>query len=676
MSTLLLLLATSAPAQPPQSVAPAIDDKQLASWVAALSDKDFAKHNAARDALVKAGPKAKPVIPDLIKLLGDKDAQVTWATLHAVDVLGAIGPDARDATPALLARVKPMFGGGYQDRLAVALAKIDGPKPEATLAMLMSSGKGTPLTLVGSEYLKSYPAAITEHLLALCKDKGPEVRQKAVIVLAGLPTGLYQPETKPLAHEVGDAGKDVPATFVKMLGDDDPAVRMTAAYGLSRVAPDQTSKTIPVVIAAMTDPKLKEKVGPFHADQIFRPIPEEAAKSVIPLFDADNSARQWAIHTMAALPVSGQLETTLKDGKTARSRQAAAVTLGHRPLSGAKSAPALKAALTDPEFIVRFAAAVSLVRVARSNAETAASVLPVLIEGLKQDDNGARLAAVQNLGSVGVPARPAVPELKQRLSDKTPEVALEAAIVLTEIASSDAAESIPVLITGVKSENEVAATRAARALSVHGLAAKSAVPELVKRFAAKTPQLRIAAAEAAGRIDPDQAEKAAEVLVTFFKQPNNSMFRDEAVYSLIRIGPSAKSAAPALVEMFQNPKKGGSDYFRVELALAIMAIDPQIAKPLATWVRERLVKDSDEDGIDIARHFRQLGVGAKPFLGELIVMLQSKDLYIRECATVTLGAIGPPAKDALPKLRELAEKDVFPSIRKYAVIAIKKIEAK
>src|SRR5262245_53784297 len=103
MTTLLLLIIAVSPTQKPQAAAEP-DAKQLAAWAADLSDKDFAKQNAARDALIKAGAKAAPIVPDLIKLLDEKNGkQLNWGMGHAVDILAAIGPDAKEALPALMA---------------------------------------------------------------------------------------------------------------------------------------------------------------------------------------------------------------------------------------------------------------------------------------------------------------------------------------------------------------------------------------------------------------------------------------------------------------------------------------------------------------------------------------------------------------------------------------------
>src|SRR5262245_7829693 len=146
MTSFLLLLA-AVPTQPP---APAIDPKQLAAWVADLSNEDLKRNTAARDALVKAGPQAKRVLPELIKVLGGPEEKASWGRYNAVEVLNAMGPEAKDAVPALMALVKPSSYSTNVDRIALAVARIDGPKREATSALLQSSSKGSSIVLASS----------------------------------------------------------------------------------------------------------------------------------------------------------------------------------------------------------------------------------------------------------------------------------------------------------------------------------------------------------------------------------------------------------------------------------------------------------------------------------------------------------------------------------------------
>jgi hypothetical protein len=179
-ATALLLLVPLA--APPAETSPTA--RPIAEWVTDLGGEDYAKQRLAYDALLKAGPKAEGAVPELTKLLGKKNVRLD----EVAEILGAIGPGARDAVPALLAQLPKEDGGfGYSaEAIARAVARIDGPKPEATRALLLSSGKCQPIFLVGSQTLRDYPAQVIPQVVALCGDKDAKVRAKAATVLATL----------------------------------------------------------------------------------------------------------------------------------------------------------------------------------------------------------------------------------------------------------------------------------------------------------------------------------------------------------------------------------------------------------------------------------------------------------------------------------------------------------
>ena len=109
MNPLLLLLAPISPAQQAQPTAvaaelapmPALvpDAKQMGAWLADLSHEDGLRRRAALDFLIKAGPRAKPLLPELMKHLNADDRILG----DALEVLAAIGPDAKQAVPTLMA---------------------------------------------------------------------------------------------------------------------------------------------------------------------------------------------------------------------------------------------------------------------------------------------------------------------------------------------------------------------------------------------------------------------------------------------------------------------------------------------------------------------------------------------------------------------------------------------
>ncbi|MBN9121632.1 MAG: HEAT repeat domain-containing protein, partial [Planctomycetes bacterium] len=514
--------------------------RPVAEWVADLRAEDREKQHAAYEALLKAKPKS--AVPALITVLGEKNAPVHYVA----EILGTIGPDAKEAVPALLALVPKDGGFGSTETIAWALARIDGPKIETVRSLLLGTRRCVPNLLVGSPVLREYPGPVVRHLVALCGDKEPGVRERAAAFLGTLKekeAGTVPPGS--VFERAGDDAKGVAPALEKLLADENTEVRLAAARAISRVAPELAEKSLPVVVALGVRSTMTKHV--LHITDIFNPVPQRAAKVLLPLFDDPNDGvRGWAITHVSALPTREPIEDALQSGKTARVRPAAAVALGSRYGRAPASVPALTAALADPDSDVRFAAAVALVQIGPRGSAEHTSALPVLVEGLRDRREDVRIAASQNLLQTGPTARTAIPALTKLLDDKSEEVRLEAALALVGIDPSKAAGGVPALVGGLKSENGNSVVRAAKALAVLGPVAKAAAPELLKTCGAEHPRWRLAAAEAVVRVDPAQVPKAVAVLVGLLKEEKARSVHRPALAALRHIGPGAKDAMPTL----------------------------------------------------------------------------------------------------------------------------------
>ena len=67
-------------------------------WLEQLKSDSATARARAANALTHLGPEAKRAIPDLIKLLDDREPLVRWS---AATTLGEFGPASRGAAPAL-----------------------------------------------------------------------------------------------------------------------------------------------------------------------------------------------------------------------------------------------------------------------------------------------------------------------------------------------------------------------------------------------------------------------------------------------------------------------------------------------------------------------------------------------------------------------------------------------
>jgi HEAT repeat protein len=662
-ATALLLLVPLAAAEPRQ---PALDlpPDTVAALVRDLSAADGEKKRAACAALVAAGPRAKAAVPALVALIGRPDVH----NYQVAEVLGAIGPDAKTAVPALFKLIPDDRWPGYEvDHVALALAKIDRAPIEATRVLLLARVRCTPTYLPGSQVLHQFPEQVVPHLVALCADKEPEIRRLAALTIGTLNDQHTRVRTPTLYERAGAGAKGIESALEKLLADEDAQVRFQAADSACRVAPQLADKAIAAVIA--------HAVGsnqPQHAHHIFQMAPDRAANALVPLFDhPKDTVRSWAIQSVAPLPAREPVEAALANGKTTRTRQAAAMALGARGPTGAKSIPVLKTALADPEFDVRFAAAGALVLIGLGDRNTDPTPLPVLVEGLQRNDQLVQLQAIANLLLTGSAAKSVLPELRKLLADHKPAVRLETALALIHIDPKNAADAVPALVEALKSDPDQSAVRAAKAAGELGPIAKDTVPELVKLLSAKNLSLRLEAASAVARIDSAQVPQATEALVALLKEPKNRAFRFRALTALQQIGPGAKAALPVLTELLKD-----NGPFHVDVAAAMIAIDAEGAKAAFEWMRTVLAKPSHDDWDDVLERVSDLGANAKPLVPDLVKMLDADEFYHRRCAIGALATIGSDATEALPKLKKIAESDPRADLRKLAGVAMKKIEAK
>ena len=189
-----------------------------------------------------------------------------------------------------------------------------------------------------------------------------------------------------------------------------------------------------------------------------------------------------------------------------------------------------------------------------------------------------------------------------------------------------------------------------------GAKAKSAVPDLIKLLGVKDVR----------------SDQIADILVSIGPDAKAAVQKAVPAAALTRIDAGAKSAVPMLLDLMKTTK---DDYERTEFAIAAVNIDPESSKAAREWMRTQLATNG-EAAYDIVDRLSDLGAKAKPFIPELLVMLLSKTPFFQMEAADTLGNIGSDAKEALPLLKELAEKAPQANVRKHAAEAIKLIEAK
>jgi len=245
----------------------------------------------------------------------------------------------------------------------------------------------------------------------------------------------------------------------------------------------------------------------------------------------------------------------------------------------------------------------------------------------------ARAAAARALRSFGEHARAAVPELVEALKDRSWQVRLAAieALEQVDVAERRSAHAVGALLTD--SERIV---RRAAGQALLKMGHEAVIPGCVKALGHKRVTARTSAAEVLAKIGP-KAKPALPTLIAatdvWKLPPPGWMSGDHSIALLLLIkrcceaiasvGPTGADAVPQLIEIMEKNSQYCGDRARLPLR-------PSFALAFGSLGKDGAATDA------------------------LLAALDSKNPNVRLCAIESLGAIGPPAAGAVPKLLELA----------------------
>lgn len=285
--------------------------------------------------------------------------------------------------------------------------------------------------------------------------------------------------------------------------------------------------------------------------------------------------------------------------------------------------------------------------------------LPVLLRILSQPDATSRdlVSVLRALESLGHAALPALPHLR-RLT-RHHDLGWQAARVLGVI-GSDAAAALPELIALLRRPTSLNVTNAALALGRLGAAAQQAAPDLIDVLTgAPDPALddsRKFAARALGEIGPG-ASAAIPALLNAMKDAD-PMLRADAALACWRIGGRPETVLPILEN---NVIQHLDDKLLPAVHAAHFSLDylgtmGPAAAPLVPLLLRLLRHDRGGVRIKSARALYQIERRHEPVLPVLLHELRTGDAY--SLLFDGLADIGPPAHQALPRLRELIDSDL------------------
>jgi HEAT repeat protein len=319
---------------------------------------------------------------------------------------------------------------------------------------------------------------------------------------------------------------------------------------------------------------------------------------------------------------------------------------------GAAAVSRLERALAASNASVREIAARGLAFI----GDRAGPAAPDLAKLLNDPDHHVRLATISALRQIGPNRRQAVLGLIRALKDPAnDDEILEGAAEILGMICAEAGSAEPDLLALVDDVNRRASTReqAAAALwrvsgRTNGLHFLLAELERCKANWGHEPP---------GKLDSKALkEQAPEACTTAVRVLNR--LRD--------MGPSAKLAAPALLDLIQHPGfASASEPRRAKVlndvidAIAALEADPDTEVPAMA----QLLRDSNLDvRLKAAIELVRLGPKAGPAVPELTSVLHDSDdatsgsstaHYLTLCAAEALGKIGPVARTAAPELEDL-----------------------
>ena len=559
-------------------------------------------------------------VSELVKKLSGGD---TAAVVTAIDDLTALGADAKDATPALVAALENS-NNDVSWRAARALGAI-GAGASAAVEPLRKTLQST------DAKLRAYSAFALGRI-------GPD----AIAAIDGL---------------------------IETAFDSDPLVRRSSIRALQRLDPP-FEKTIPLVMRILDTGDMSVIMPALNS------LAQEGERAVPRLIRAlsRKQARYWACLALseigpAAAAAVPELQKVLTDEQDPDTRLQALVAIGEMGDAANAAVPTILGLLEKEEFSnVRYAAVFALGKIGGTDASRTA-----LRASLDSDDEFLRTVSAWALARsnaddkelVGRAVRMLVGAFKS--DDVNVRRAAARAVVEFDIDPSLVA---PALVEALSDSDDTVVANAIDALAQLGPKALAHVDS-----ALNNEELRHYAVRLIARLGSD-GSGAVPALIEAIKKsgssPDDHEFVREAQFAISMIGANAKQAIPTLVKSLssQDEEVVASAIFALgKIGPAAIGAVPQLRNLLgnqSTLVRLASVRAL----LEIQPGQRQLAAIAAP---QLIQALSNERELVRAEAASALGELGDLGRRAIPSLRKLLD-DESARVREAAAEALKKLE--
>jgi HEAT repeat protein len=624
--------------------ATAQDADDVAKLAAQLGSSDREARREAAYQLQRKGPAAKAALPELIRALDDSDKQV-WT--NALGAIAAIGPDARDAVPRLMQAMdgrKPRDSrtrdrGQMLMRSAHALACIGDAAKPALIDALKQDDAG--LRIGAAKALGEMGPPAKDALPALMENlshRDDEVFNEVI-------------------DAIGQIGKDAAGPLIQSLGAPDArarlgSVRALAAIGsaanagralLDRNAKEPETqvraailralpgaglgqdKFVPVLVSALRGADAELRSAATHALLVVRPAEKVAVPAVAALLaDPDAAVAERGVHVLGRYGIAARSAVPALVARAARGGRPSSVDVEALTEIGGPAVPELlklvanipPASLNRDHWALKILAAIG------------PAGLPELTSALESKNPSIRVAALGTLNELGEAARDARAAIVKLSADDEPVVRATVLSALVSMKSDEGGlvERIEVAARDKAPVVRLAAATAAGALGPEASALAGPVGVLIDDSDSRVSAAAIRAIGAMGGASPAVVARLSSRL----KDP---ALKDAVLEALGRLGPEAAAAAPELIALYPKADRAGRS--------AILAAVATSSAPAAVELVETALKDPDPAIRAAAlRAFSHSQPDIRLVVERLTAALQDPDRVVRLVAMENLARLG------------------------------------
>lgn len=638
---------------------------------AALKEPDGGIRLNAVVALGKMGPEARGAVGPLAVALKDTDADVR---LRAAEALHHIGPESHPAVDALrdaLIGTDPAL----RPVAAFALSGI-GKKARAALPQL-EAALGSPdqgLRLFAARALWTIEPKVEQvvpvivQILHDAKDSRLKARAAAILGMIGPPVGARVAYLHDALHDDAALVKLAAARALEQIGG--PWARITYASLFELAKEEQPDEAVRKAAASAA-----KKLGrPTKKDV---PVLMAGLESGNARFRAASAVALWLLHREAREAV-GALSKKLNDPDELV-RTSAAFALAAIGPDAAEAVPALITALGHEDELLRGRAAYTLGEIG-ARAEAAVEPLNRVLANDKEK-SATRVHAAQALWNIAQQSRGVIPVLSSGLLDKDDvDLNISAAETLAKIASRAGddkdlahilkADAVPALGKALREGNAAIRTAlesgdldresarkmhekndqlrsaAAAGLGTIGFEARNVLPLLVNTLENEGPAVRIAVAEAIGKIaaaetqakKKDVRAKAAYASLGFYSKvdPDERVQR-AANNALGKIGAPAPDDVDVLLAVIEDPSQELT--FRNGAVQVLGIIGAEAAKGVPRL--GRMLRQEEDANARVLAAYALAGIGppARSEAGALADALKNSAASLQSATAYALGEI-------------------------------------